>query len=109
MKNIPSYKNERGSWSVKFYYTDWTGKRKQKKKEGFTTKKEANAFEIDFLNKCKNSVDITFANLAEHYMNDCKVHLKPTTIANKEHMITTKILPYFGNMRICVIDVSMVR
>lgn len=109
MKNIPSYKNERGSWSVKFYYTDWTGKRKQKKKEGFTTKKEANAFEIDFLNKCKNSVDITFANLAEHYMNDCKVHLKPTTIANKEHMITTKILPYFGNMCICDIDVSMVR
>ena len=33
----------------KFYYTDWTGKRKQKKKEGFKTKKEAKDFEIDFL------------------------------------------------------------
>ena len=57
---MPAYKNERGSWNVKFYYTDWTGKRKQKKKEGFKTKKEAQSFELDFLNKCENSVDITF-------------------------------------------------
>ena len=24
---MPAYKNERGTWNVKFYYTDWTGKR----------------------------------------------------------------------------------
>ena len=106
---MSAYKNDRGSWNVKFYYTDWTGKRKQKKKEGFATKKEAQAFEADFLNKCKNSVDITFSNLVENYMQDCKVHLKPTTIANKEHLISTKILPYFADMPICDIDISTVR
>ena len=106
---MPAYKNERGTWNVKFYFTDWTGKRKQKKKEGFATKKEAQNFETDFLNKCQNSVDITFSNLVENYMNDCKVHLKPTTIANKEHLIATKLLPYFANMRICDIDISTVR
>ncbi len=106
---MPAYKNDRGTWSVKFRYTDWTGKRKQKKKEGFATKKEAQAFEVDFLNKCKTSVDITFANLVENYMDDCKVHLKPTTFANKEYLISTKILPYFADMPICDIDISTVR
>lgn len=106
---MSAYKNERGTWNVKFYYTDWTGKRKQKKKEGFATKKEAQTFEADFLNKCKTSVDITFAILVENYMNDCKVHLKPTTLANKHHLISTKLLPYFANMPICDIDISTVR
>ena len=106
---MPAYKNERGTWNVKFYYTDWTGKRKQKKKEGFATKKEAQTFEADFLNKCKTSVDITFANLVKNYMEDCRVHLKPTTLANKEHLISTKLLPYFADMRICDIDISTVR
>ena len=106
---MPAYKNERGTWSVKFRYTDWTGKRKQKKKEGFATKKEAQLFESDFLNKCKTAVDITFSNLVENYMEDCKVHLRPTTIANKQHLISTKILPYFADMPICDIDISTVR
>ncbi len=106
---MSAYKNERGSWSVKFRYTDWTGKRKQKKKEGFATKKEAQTFEVDFLNKCKTSVDITFANLVKNYMEDSKVHLKPTTLANKQYLIDTKILPYFADMPICDIDISTVR
>lgn len=38
---MPVYKNEqRGTWFTTFYYTDWTGTRKKKKKEGFTTKRE---------------------------------------------------------------------
>lgn len=106
---MAAFKNERGTWSVKFRYTDWTGKRKQKKKEGFATKKEAQTFEADFLNKCKHSVDITFANLVDNYMQDCRVHLKPTTMANKEHLINTKLLPYFADMRICDITISSVR
>lgn len=37
---MPAYKKispstGRASWFASFYYTDWTGKRKQKKKEGF--------------------------------------------------------------------------
>ena len=106
---MPAYKSDRGTWFVKFYYTDWTGKRKQKKKEGFATKKEAQAFEADFLNRCGTSVDITFNNLVKNYMDDCAVHLKPTTLQNKRFLIDTKITPYFGEMRICDIDISTVR
>lgn len=36
---MSAFKNERGSWSCKFRYTTWDGKTKQKKKEGFETKK----------------------------------------------------------------------
>ena len=103
------FKNGRGSWTCKCYYTDWTGKRRQKKKEGFKTKKEAQAFEIDFLNGCRTDVDITFANLVLAYMEDCRVRLKSTTYANKEHLIQTKLLPYFGDMQIKDIDVAAVR
>lgn len=49
---MPVYKNEqRGTWFTTFYYTDWTGTRKKKKKEGFTTKREAQAFEREFLER----------------------------------------------------------
>lgn len=84
---MAAFKNNRGTWTAKFYYTDWTGKRKQKKKEGFVTKKETLQFENDFLNKCKSTVNITFRNLVENYMEDCKVHLKPTTMENKKFLI----------------------
>ena len=40
---MPAYKSERGTYYASFYYTDWTGKRKKKKKEGFKTKREAQA------------------------------------------------------------------
>ena len=88
---MTAFKNDRGTWNVKFYYTDWTGKRKQKKKEGFATKKEAQAYEKDFLNKCETSVEIQFKNLVEKYIEDCRARLRPTTLANKEHLISTKI------------------
>ena len=33
---MPTYKNEAtGSWYCAFYYTDWLGNRKKKKKEGY--------------------------------------------------------------------------
>ena len=36
------YKNEsNGTWYVMIWYTDWTGKRKQKCKRGFKREKDA--------------------------------------------------------------------
>ena len=42
-------------------------------------------------------------------MEDCKVHLKPTTMENKKFLIQTKLMPYFSDLPICDIDISMVR
>lgn len=40
---------DNGTWYVQFRYTDWKGERKQKLKRGFATKKEAQAWEREFL------------------------------------------------------------
>ncbi len=107
---MPVYKNEkRKSWYTKFYYTDSFGNKKPKKKEGFKTKREALEWERDFLNKCKTDVNITFSNLVDNYLEDCKVRLKPTTFEGKKYMINSKILPYFGSMPICEIDSLTIR
>ena len=53
---MPVYKDdERGTWYASFYYTDWQGRRKLKKKRGFERKKDAQEFEREFLAKQERS------------------------------------------------------
>ncbi len=87
-----------GKWYCKFYYKDMYGVNRQKKKEGFRTKSEAEAYVAEFKNKTSGSVTMTFASLAEEYLKECKVKLKPTTYYNKECMVKRKFLPFFGDM-----------
>ena len=65
-----------GKWYSKFRYTDWTGKRVQKKKTGFLKKSEAQAWEREYLAKASMSCDMLFRSLVEFYMEDCKTRLK---------------------------------
>ncbi len=107
---MPVYKKESaGTWFCKFCYTDWNGARKQKKKEGFKTKKEAQDFERDFLNKTLRSCEMRFSSMAELYLEDCRSRLKPTTLFNKETMIRQKILPWFGQLPTDEITAATVR
>ena len=47
---MTAYKDEKtNTWMARFYYTDWKGARKQKKKRGFEKKKDALAYEADFM------------------------------------------------------------
>lgn len=101
--------NQRGTWFCKFYFTDWTGARKQKKKEGFRTKREALEWERNFLNSCLTDSDITFENFFEKYMAHCRARLKPTTYKNKMYTITDKVLPFFRNMKLKDIKASTLR
>ena len=41
------------SWRVSCYYINWKGERKKHEKRGFPTKKEAAAYEREFLAKKK--------------------------------------------------------
>lgn len=107
---MPAYKDDkRGTWYCSFYYTDWTGKRKKKKKEGFKTQREAKTFERSFLERSQASPEMAFKSLVELYMEDCKSRLKPTTYKNKEYLINTKVLPYFKDMPINKIEPSTIR
>ncbi len=107
---MAAFKNvNRNTWTCKFYYTDWTGKRKQKKKEGFATKKAALDFENDFLNSVAATPDILFKNLVEKYLDDCNARLKESTIMTKHNIIDKLLTPYFGELPINQITPQTVR
>jgi integrase len=93
-------KESNGTWRVIYRFTDWQGERKQTSKRGFATKRDALAWEREQILKTDSALDMTFASFVELYSGDKKTRLKLNTWLTKEHIINTKILPYFGNMRI---------
>ncbi len=95
------YKDEKtNTWMVYYRLTDWKGERKQSTKRGFPTKRDALAWEREFLNKTQADLSMTFASFIETYTVDMKNRIKENTWQTKEHIIRTKILPYFGKRKI---------
>ncbi|MCH5299850.1 MAG: site-specific integrase [Ruminococcus sp.] len=94
------YKDTNGTWYVMTRYVNWKGERKQKCKRGFSTKKEAQGWERTFQQQNTDDMDMTFEAFTELYERDKKPRLKENTWLTKEHIIKTKILPYFGSRRI---------
>lgn len=98
------YKDEKSNtWRVIYRYTDWTGARKQTQKRGFATKREAVAWEHEQSIKMQSSLDMTFGSFYEQYEKDMKCRIKENTWLSKEHIIRTKILPYFKDRKIAEI------
>lgn len=89
-----------GSWYAQFRYTDWRGERQQKLKRGFATKKEAQAWEREFLMQKQADVNMSFESFVALYEKDVKPKLKLNTWLSKEHIIRTKILPYFKKRKL---------
>ncbi len=103
------YKEEKtGTWRVIYRYTDWTGERKQTQKRGFSTKREAQAWEREQLNKAASDLEMTFKSFVEQYTADMQTRLKENTWATKEHIINTKLLPYFGKLKMCNITAQQI-
>lgn len=103
------YKEEKtGTWRVIYRYTDWTGEKKQTQKRGFKTKREAQAWEREQLNKAASDLDMTFKSFVEQYTVDVKPRLKENTWATKEHIIRTKLVPYFGKLKMCNITAQQI-
>ena len=99
------YKEEKtNTWRVIYRYTDWKGERRQSQKRGFATKREAQAWEREQLNKTKADLDMTFASFVDTYTEDMKSRIKENTWHTKEHIMRTKILPYFKNRKMCEIE-----
>ena len=88
------------TWEVRTYYTDWTGERKQKTKRGFAKKSEAQEWERAFKLKCDQNLDMKFEDFVDVYLNDIKLRLKRNSFLTKEHIIRTKILPYFKKKKL---------
>lgn len=95
---MPSYKNaERNTWYCAFYFTDWQGKRKKKKKEGFKTKREAQEWERKFLEQYAGTPDISFDVLVKTYLARQKGLISEASYYNTVFLTNKYILPYFNN------------
>ena len=93
---MPAYKdNRQGTWYASFYFENWQGVKQKKLKRGFATKKDALAWEREFLLQQAADLTMTFEAFVEIYITDKKKRLRENTWSTKEHIIRTKILPYF--------------
>ena len=98
---MAAFKNKNnGTWYVQFRYTDWRGERQQKLKRGFATKKEALAWEREFLMEKQADINMTFESFVALYEKDVKPKLKLNTWVTKESIIQKKILPYFAKRKL---------
>lgn len=107
---MPTYKDSKtGKWFCKFYYTDHTGERKQKKKRGFDLQRDAKKWESDFLAKMEGAPDMTFAALAALYLEDRKVNVKPSSYESMENRIRNRLIPALGDRPINEITSNDIR
>ena len=108
---MPVYKdnNKKNTWFVSCYYKDYLGHKKQKVKRGFTTKKEAQSWERDFLEHHSSQPTILFKALVDVYLEDYKTKYKLSSYYIKKHNIQSHILPYFGETKINNITPNMIR
>ena len=97
---MPVYKDKNGKWKVNYRYTDYAGKSRQTTKRGFATRREAVAWEREQKLRLEASLDMAFGSFVELYITDMKIRVKENTWHTKEHIIRTKILPYFKDRKI---------
>lgn len=95
-----------GLWEVQAWYRDHEGVRRKKHRRGFHTKAEAKQWEREFLLRAEGSPSMSFDEFAKLYLADRKPQLKLNTFLTKEHIIQTKITPFFGAMRLDEIDAT---
>lgn len=92
---MPAYKDG-DKWFAQFYYTDFDGVKKRKKKRGFNTKKEALEYERIMITKMDGSnANLTLSDLCDLFLEDRQMRVKPTTYSNYEGYIENRIKPYF--------------
>lgn len=90
---------DNGTWTAQFWYRDYNGERRHKKRRGFKTQAEAERFEEESSSECTGSIGVTFATFYKTYEADVRPRLREHTWIGKDYIVKDKILPFFGNMR----------
>ncbi len=99
---MPTYRDDNtGKWYVQCYYKDARGHNRHKVKRGFHTELEAKLWESDFLSDKGSAMDMEFRKFVRVYEEDMRPRLRESTWINKQHMIRTKLVPYFGLKLMC--------
>ena len=83
---MSAYKDKtQGTWYVSFRYIDWTGKKTQKLKRGFKTKKEALNYEKEFIRKTAADMKMEMNSFIQVYFEDVmiKTFLQEATVLER--------------------------
>ena len=103
------YDDSTKTWFCKFYYTDYTGAKKQKKKRGFKLQREAKEYERSFLERMQGTPDMTFQALYDIYIEDVSHRLRQNSIDGKRNVFKNRILPYFKDKPVNSITAKDIR
>ena len=107
---MPTYYDKKTkTWFCKFYYTDYKGEKKQKKKRGFKLQREAKEFERHFLEQQSTDLNMSFENFIKLYQDDMSPRLKPKTLHVKNNIIEKRILPFFKQYQMNEITAIIIR
>ena len=107
---MPAYKDsKRGTWFVKFRYTDWQGNRKETTKRGFATKREAKEYEQECKQKLEGTADMTFQSLFDIYLSDRQQNVKESTLRGIRFTAQSHLMPYFCTMKLSDITPNAIR
>ncbi len=111
---MPSYKYETKSghvrWFCSFYARSYDGKNRKVKKSGFATKRDADAWERDYLATSNGlAAEMTIRQVAAAYTQDLSSRRKPITAARISTAINNHILPVFGDRPIATLTAADVR
>lgn len=107
---MPSYRDETtNTWFCKFYYTDYQGKRKQKLKRGFALKRDADAWEREFIASAAYQPGMPFKAFYALYNRNTSPRLKKSTLTTREYIYQNHIAPFFDDMLLDQIDAATVQ
>jgi integrase len=95
---MPVYRDSaRGTWFVRYRYTNWKNERKCSTKRGFQKKQQAVQWEREFLLKQAGELDMDFRSFSELYLENVGPRIRETTLMTKQSILESQILPYFQN------------
>ena len=95
---MPAYKDkDSGKWLCKFYYQDGNGNKRQKKKMGFDTKKQALEYEREYLLKRQGQPTMLLSSFINLYETDQFPQLRQNSIRTKGSRYK-KIMETFPDM-----------
>lgn len=105
---MKGYFRKRGktwSYTVDIGKDPLTGKRRQKSKSGFRTKKDAEKDCADFITKFnKGSIiirkDVTIKEFVEFFLSQAELKLKHSTYTNYTYAVNNRIIPRLGNVKL---------
>ena len=96
------YKDDNnGTFYVQCYYRDARGSKRHKTKRGFSSEVETAVWEGQFKSFNGGAMDMSFSEFVEVYASEVKLRVREHTWITKEYVINDKLVPFFGDMRMC--------